>query len=1180
MTRIVTPTEFRSSIALTEDYQQSRTPPLAADLRSRFVTLQRSRANSLKAELLSVTAAGDRVAHFERDHSSASGWKEQQFDVDGAPQGRSIMKLLGFYESDTGYTLAFFPTAADSGTLQCHGMQRGSDGQWRHMPLSPDLENAFGQVREADTFELADGRQVVYAVSTNFAPPMFVMAVLEPGASAWSIAFMMDLPSPASTFALLPGWGDDAITVATFEGTKATFRRGSFHNGQFEWGNGAPIVADFGIPLSSRQVFPVAKGRLEQGFFLRTAEGQLLRITGLVEGRPVAERLTHVPLSPQAVSHVSVGVDADQRVMLFATDANDSRLWLLREKPASIGATRLEPWVPLGNTVSAVVCPAQMSSGAELFLYDLGATVQHLAQEPVQGCWFTQAVRGPTMTAESPAHISSYALQVNALAPGNVAVPAQVIEITSDRLTSLTVNGLVYAVDPATPIRVETDASGRLTLGSVASALSSPTLDLKAMGPNGLLFSKKMRADEDAHRRLAGEDPNFPVTGAVLKDRDLVPKHMSDQDADRAAKTLRDVSGAAVESARRLRGEPPRAVRTTSITRISFAPGQAPVLESLGPQDWILARTSVRPGNLDFELSDIFGDVANFLKNAIAWLEDIVVKVADEVVEVVLTIGSAVRHFLLDSIDKISDFLELFFAKLAEGIAAAAEAIRKAIDWLRQLFGWEDILLTAEAMNALCTKTLDFVKESLDERLPTFLEKQFKGWRAGVERAFDEAEKKLVPGLNFDGLVPTSNQPFAAGGPPLLAVYGSNVAQQNRVRCDFVRSQVLDACAQGTATLRLPDGNAADAGLLDEFIKIFETAFPREELERSAARMRAMANQIQDARSFIEVALAEILEAFKDLMLLVLAAIEALLLAFCKLAAAAIGALEALITAVIDIPVLSGLYKEITGHDLTLLHLFSLLIAVPTTILYKLVYGGRDLRPPFTRAEVDEIKRSTLPWPNLFGAEDVVRWDAPVAVPDWLKTTLKVALVVSSIGYCVFDIGLDVMAALQNAGFSIRSTTIPGVLSVLSSLFVQMAGAPWTVFFDKTQPEWNEADKWAIANWAMLFLPVITDTGFLIFSPQKAIQRFSGKVGSWISCVEGVAILATGIGAAVEMGKSGSGYNSANQAAALLPAFPYIAQPVVICGLDPTPKGAAVLGTIVVVDLVGDIGSAIAGASA
>lgn len=127
---------------------------------------------------------------------------------------------------------------------------------------------------------------------------------------------------------------------------------------------------------------------------------------------------------------------------------------------------------------------------------------------------------------------------------------------------------------------------------------------------------------------------------------------------------------------------------------------------------------------------------------------------------------------------------------------------------------------------------------------------------------------------------------------------------------------------------------------------------------------------------------------------------------------------------------------------------------------------------------------------QTYSAKVMLGWSDHV----WRSTfpALKPTLVLSAAVYTALDIGLDIQAAEENTGKPSvpGSTTIPGALSVLFSGFVQAAGAPWALFFEKPQDQWNQADKWAVANWAMLFLPMITDTGFLIFSKKKAIQRF------------------------------------------------------------------------------------------
>jgi hypothetical protein len=51
-------------------------------------------------------------------------------------------------------------------------------------------------------------------------------------------------------------------------------------------------------------------------------------------------------------------------------------------------------------------------------------------------------------------------------------------------------------------------------------------------------------------------------------------------------------------------------------------------------------------------------------------------------------------------------------------------------------------------------------------------------------------------------------------------------------------------------------------------------------------------------------------------------------------------AVQAALNATIDIPIVSDLYQWLTGDSLTILDLFSLIVAIPTTVIYKVITGS------------------------------------------------------------------------------------------------------------------------------------------------------------------------------------------------------------------------------------------------
>jgi len=101
------------------------------------------------------------------------------------------------------------------------------------------------------------------------------------------------------------------------------------------------------------------------------------------------------------------------------------------------------------------------------------------------------------------------------------------------------------------------------------------------------------------------------------------------------------------------------------------------------------------------------------------------------------------------------------------------------------------------------------------------------------------------------------------------------------------------------------------------------------------------------------------------------------------------------------------------------------------------------------------------------------------------------------------------------------------------------------------------------------------DTAFAIGSESKKVTRLQSKVGPFLSMTAGIVMIACGAVAVNEMRKDTANYNVSNQAAMLLPTFPYIFQPLVLLGMESPPNVAAQVA-LWAVDIIGDLGTGVA----
>lgn len=95
------------------------------------------------------------------------------------------------------------------------------------------------------------------------------------------------------------------------------------------------------------------------------------------------------------------------------------------------------------------------------------------------------------------------------------------------------------------------------------------------------------------------------------------------------------------------------------------------------------------------------------------------------------------------------------------------------------------------------------------------------------------------------------------------------------------------------------------------------------------------------------------------------------LLGYCVVSSVSVAGLKDVMNAPIEIPILSALYRKGSGeHDLSMTNAVCLLVAIPSTVLYKAVTGKRIRDDPELLAYIEqkeEFKSSMLPEKSTAG---------------------------------------------------------------------------------------------------------------------------------------------------------------------------------------------------------------------
>jgi hypothetical protein len=350
------------------------------------------------------------------------------------------------------------------------------------------------------------------------------------------------------------------------------------------------------------------------------------------------------------------------------------------------------------------------------------------------------------------------------------------------------------------------------------------------------------------------------------------------------------------------------------------------------------------------------------------------------VLEDISVVINDVKTFVLKTVDQLKDALEVVFQKIAEGFEEAIDAIEKAIEWLRLLFNWSDIVNTHKVVKYYINAVLTNMVNTVDGGLVDFVEAQFSALQTTITNAFDNAEQVFAEGVSFNqfanSLPGGPSNGNALQGQPYQDAYNAD-----RVRCNYVSSKAHPYYANqasAAAVLALP-GDSSPFENLVALIQAQVTQF-----EASTQKLQNFLNvQTSDPKAFYDLVILDFLEAAKDVIIFVLDVVEDIIVALLDLLGSAIHGLQTTLNATINIPIISWLYKKISGgDDLSILDLLSLILALPATLLYKVLFGGSQASPPFTDADVATITSTPIPWPTI---------DSTAATPSVAMTSATAA---------------------------------------------------------------------------------------------------------------------------------------------------------------------------------------------
>lgn len=964
--------------------------PLADSLENCFAVVQRPTDKSSKetdpnageaiVELLTVSE-DNQLLHVKRDSFSETGWRADKVSMpkirkDGQTISGKIRQISAFYQGDRIYAMVHYPGPDDTHVVVAMVYQE--DQGWQELYLQGDVANALYSTRQTDVYRTPNGYHFFYGVSTAYERPQFFV-VFETGTDGVWAAVNETVENPGATYRLLPGASADRYGHTLLEmhangiTSREFFLKQDSSGYYIEWGSELAAAKLPGGDLNASNVYAFPSRIGAKSLLLHTDDKQLHYVAGYCEDDLRHKSLTGGSNQPAVLESICIGRDRFNRCTVFAISARDRRLWVLRQTGMdSNNDLTFADWICLGNLAGVIGCPRAMLDGAELFLVNPNSReLLHMRQNQDTTIWHHNRIKVAVNRDITAEKTTVHAVDILAIAENNVPVPLAALELQSDVTTDVTINGFVRQLTSETWLKANADMTGKLSLTMNADNLTAPNIRIR-VSATGQVFTAN--PDSKVASRLKGKDPRIKLDVMNMRKAGLIPDGVQGEAANDVVRLIREVGKA---SERSEGGAPSSTGKAQQFTVDAGAVGTQCVrksevgIDSIGAGAEMYSQTMPQSEPVKIaekkpnKVIKLVGDVINWLENAWENVKKFVVTVANDVVRLVLTIGDKVHEFVVNTAEGIVRAFESVIQGIAEMFRKAGETIvkvaEKIVKFIQALFGWEDILVCNDVLQLTVNGVLDSAEQFFSVEAINWVQGCINDMKSGVDDIFDQLEQAVGP------LDPREEQ-VRQGQDSALGSLQSSM-KDNRVATDTVQNQMQrhpDPISDATKSVT----ERADDPFKD-FVNLVESSY-KDNVEQKFT---------QALESFNPTSLDDLFDqglntAIKALRPLIHFAIDVggnLLQLGLRMVGKIIAMLKEILNTVIEIPIVSDFYQEHSnGRQLKIMDIATLLIAAPLTIIYKLVFGGKDLDPPFTATQLQEFKNAPFSWGDLMSALSVV----------------------------------------------------------------------------------------------------------------------------------------------------------------------------------------------------------------
>lgn len=570
-----------------------------------------------------------------------------------------------------------------------------------------------------------------------------------------------------------------------------------------------------------------------------------------------------------------------------------------------------------------------------LFAHTKDGNLAQITEDPVSTSWTQRQIMLPATNVDDVQEYDTFTTHISVFQANGVAAPNTAVTLSSTTAVTVYVNNVYYVLMPAEPILTSTDVNGTITIIQETQSLEAAIFHIQLAAGNAV--SQDVHPLDKAMNILAniktGDDlTKIKVQATDGTQRPLISGDVSDTDKEATAQALKQLM-VVNESVPK---DGSRKLPTTQKHHRSRAVGIS-LLTLKHPNTWGMSFTDTgieyfegddamhefvkgtrherlagRDGD-PIVLEDFVGSIKVAAGSFFRWLKRVwkkVVKVVARVVEdiwhFVYQIGEEFYEVVLDCIHAVVGAVEFVFNKIKV-------FFQDLIAWLGFVFNWNDILRTHSVMKNVFKQYGRYAVGSMDT-----LVKKIDEVFTHVEDEINDWGNLVDPGDTI-GNVDKS---------------GSSVPGYHSPQSNWALYHAMNGIKSANSPYNLPDNSKSG---LEEIWKDLLLCCQSEE-ESIKTAVQEVFDQVVgqlDSMTAIE-AVKKILAILADL---ILKSAKTLLITLVEMFKLLIEGILDLLDAPLHIPILSWLYKKISGgNQLSILDLLCLVGAIPVTIIYKVSF--------------------------------------------------------------------------------------------------------------------------------------------------------------------------------------------------------------------------------------------------